>query len=191
MKIKFLLLIVLASCLAYSTSAEKLPKPQVSANPVGANSLAIYRDFLKSYNNGSGSALNISELTVPFQPNDSDRKGCLREFQASDFGSNIVHRFSADAFPPPSRLVDSQKQKVLNPGTAIKQGQPVEDAVKQGFASGVFTFSEIVFDSSHTHAALLFSFYCGSLCGNGGTLIYEKNDGAWKQTKSRCSQWIS
>lgn len=191
MKFKLLHLALISSLAVCSLPAQKPPKPQVSAGPVDADSLAIYRDFLASYANGSGSPLNISELTIPFRPDDNDRKGCLSAFQAADFVSNLVHRFSTDAFPPPNRLVDPKKQKVLDPGTAIKQGQSVEDAVKNGFATGLFTFSEIVFDSSHTHAALSFSFYCGALCGNGTTVLYQKQDGVWKQAKSRCGFWES
>jgi hypothetical protein len=191
MKTKLLLQLLLVSCIACPILAENPPKPQVSPNPVDADSLAIYRDFLKSYDNGSGSSLNISELTAPFQPEESDRKGCLSEFPSSEFGSTTVHRFAADTFPPPNKLVDPQKHKIYDPGSAIRGGQPVDDAVERGFAAGLFTFSEVAFNPPHTHAALSFSFHCGMLCGHGATLIYEKQNGVWKRTVSRCSQWVS
>ena len=191
MKIKWLcLLLALFGAIGWASSQNQ-PKPAVSAAPIGADSLAIYRDFLRNYNNGSKSPLNISEFTEPFQPDDSDRKGCLRPFRAADFGSTVVHQFASDSFPPPNKLVDPNKHKIADPGTAIRNGQAVDDAVEQGFAAGLFSFSEIVFDASHTHAALSFSFHCGMLCGHGSTLVYQKQNGVWKQAKSSCARWIS
>lgn len=179
MKIKFLLLIVFASCLACSTSAQKPLKLQVSASPVvDADSLAIYRDFLKVHgSNGGGPPLiYIAEWIVPFQPFEIERTTCLSEFQESDFGSKTTHRFAADAFPPPSKLIDPARNK-----------QWLEDAAKDGVAACFRVFSEIVFDSSHTRAALSLSVYCGSQ-GSGDGAVYEKQNGVWKLTKP-CSNW--
>src|SRR6185437_7906742 len=156
-----------ASCAVCSMSSQKPPKVHVSQDPIAADNLAIYRDFLHGYTNGSNGSLNISELTQPFEPNDSDRQSCLRRFPPSDFGSTTVHRFAPDSFPPPSKLVDPNKHKISDPGSAIRDGKSVDDAVERGFAAGLFTFSEIVFDSSHTHASLSFTFHCGMLCGHG------------------------
>ena len=62
--------------------------------------------------------------------------------------------------------------------------------MRNGFAHGLVTLSEINFDKEHKHAIVSFSFFCGSLCGNGGTAVLEKVDGAW-QRKSNCHNWIS
>lgn len=178
MKIKLALLIFLGSCFACSTSAQTPPKREVSASPVvDPDSLAIYRDLLKSHNNGGGPPLiYIAEWTVPYQPFDIDRTACLSEFQASDFGSTTTHRFAANAFPPPHKLIDPARNK-----------QWVEDAAKEGVAACFRVFSEIVFDSSHTRAALSLSVYCGEQ-GSGERVVYGKQYGVWKLAKP-CGNW--
>ena len=35
-----------------------------------------------------------------------------------------------------------------------------------------------------------YSFRCGSLCGQGGTVVFEKKDGVWKKSQN-CGGWIS
>jgi hypothetical protein len=55
---------------------------------------------------------------------------------------------------------------------------------------GLATLSEIRFDKQHKHAIVSYGFYCGSLCGNGGAVVLEKVDGAWRR-KSQCGDWIS
>jgi hypothetical protein len=66
----------------------------------------------------------------------------------------------------------------------------LRDGGCNGFAHGLVTVSEIRFDKKHRHAIVSFSFYCGSLSGNGGAVLLEKIDGAW-QRKSQCGGWIS
>ena len=89
------------------------------------------------------------------------------------------------------RLVDPDKHKMHDPGRSIFRGQSVDDAVETGFAAGLFTFSEIVFDNSHTHAALRYSFVCGSLCGHGGTVVFTKERDTRKPAREGCRQWVS
>jgi hypothetical protein len=169
-------------------------KPVVSAEPISAERMEIYRDFLSGYNNGSGSILNVANATTTFFiSNDDDFKGCLKGFDPDAFKVTTFHQFAPDAFPTSAtRLVDPKKVKRRDPGDAIKHGESVEDAVRTGFAAGIFSFSEIAFDGPHTHAAFTYSFVCGSLCGSGGTVVYELHDGNWKQDKRQhCGQWIS
>lgn len=184
-----LLAFMAAVCCAIPACAAQ--KPRLSTEPVPAENLTIYRDFLASFTTGSPASLNVSELTVPFVPDDADRKGCLGKWNRTELASTMIHRFGADAFPRPNKLVDPQRHKIYDPGPAIRNGQTVDSAVSRGFADALFTFSEIVFDGSHTHAAFTYSFHCGTLCGNGGTVIYEKRGGTWKAAMARCSQWES
>ena len=58
------------------------------------------------------------------------------------------------------------------------------------FASGMLSLSEIVFDRTHHHAVVSYAFVCGGLCGNGSTLILEKDGDSWK-VKKTCGGWIS
>jgi hypothetical protein len=164
----------------------------MSSEALSADRMEIYRDFLHGYNNGSKSVLNVSQLTVALSPDESDQKGCLSKFSSEDLAIPSVHAFSGDAFPGLAvRLVDPKTHKISDPGDAIRDGVPVDQAVQRGFAAGLFTFSEIAFDASHTHAAFSFSFVCGGLCGHGGTIVYELSNGKWKQSKEQCGRWIS
>ena len=182
-------LLVLCSAVAV---AQPTPPQNMSKEALSAERMEIYRDFLHGYNNGSNSVLNVSQLTIAFSPDESDQKGCLSKFSAKDLVTPAVHTFSGDAFPGLAvRLVDPKTHKGKDPGDAIRGGASVDDAVKAGFAAGLFTFSEIAFDADHTHAAFSFSFWCGSLCGHGGVIIYELSNGKWKQSKAQCGRWIS
>jgi hypothetical protein len=110
----------------------------------------------------------------------------------------VVHRFRAADLQQLGSdtivLVDSEwqtKEVAENdPGKTIGEGRSIEDAVRNGFAHGLVTLSEIRFDKTHKHAIVSYGFYCGSLCGNGGTVILENADGTWRR-KSVCGAWIS
>jgi hypothetical protein len=182
---------MLAVCLV-GAHAQSAPKPVLSTAPLTADQMEIYRDFLGGYDNGSKTPLNVAESTEPFRASDGDLKGCLKIFKPGDLTTPEVHEFSADAFPRGKvRLIDPKTHKSRDPGDAIRSGESVDNAVKAGFAAGVFTFSEVAFDSSHTHAAFSFSFVCGGLCGHGGIVVYEFDHNKWKQMYARCAQWMS
>jgi hypothetical protein len=96
---------------------------------------------------------------------------------------------------------DRQEQKVKENDpqnlmkSAIDEGERVSDkqienSVKQAFATGLFTLTEIRFDKQHHHAMVAYSFVCGGLCGHGNTLILKKVGQGWKVSK-RCGGWIS
>ena len=186
-----LLSCVVVFCFLYS-QAQSPQTPALSTTPLTQEQISIYREFLSGYNNGSKAILNVSKTTGTFEAVEGDLAGCMKSFSKSNSRITTVHVFPSDTFPADHvRLVDPQKHKLRDPGTSIHQGQSVDDAVDAGFASGLFTFSEIVFDNSHNHAALNYSFHCGSLCGHGGTVVFTKEHDKWKQTKQSCGQWIS
>ena len=167
-------------------------KPSVSSDPFTPEEMSIYRDFLASYNNGSKNILNIALTTEPFQANDDELSGCMKSFGKNNSRSTVTHAFPKDAFPvEQARLVDPEKHAISDPGDAIRQGKSVDAAVEEGFTAGLFTFSEIVFDRSHTHAAFSYSFHCGRLCGHGATVVFELRGGKWKPSKAFCGSSIS
>jgi hypothetical protein len=175
----------------------------MSLTPVAAgdpgltpDEVAIYRAFLKTYNNGSKASLNLGRTTLPFdQPlhsGDSCLKGLDLDLSAaktsrpfpSDFGNGLN-----------LRLVDpkAQQQAVRqhDPSNAIRNGSAAGPAVSAGFAAGLLEFSTIAFDKAHRNAVFRFSFYCGGLCGHGGTLIFKKSGGIWKASSKTCGNWVS
>ncbi|HEY4356385.1 MAG TPA: hypothetical protein VGN16_11605 [Acidobacteriaceae bacterium] len=156
--------------------------------------IQIYRDFLQSYTKDSESkALNISQVTKAFHPDEMDGKGCLKGFRERDMRSGPIHQFGSDAFDPARfRLINPALHKKSDPGDAIRRGENVDDAVEAGVNAGVFTFSEIIFNATHTRAAFSFSFVCGGLCGHGWTVIYKRTaPGGWRQSRAACAHWIS
>jgi hypothetical protein len=171
---------------AQSTAAALAP------TPLSAESIHIYRDFVQHWNNGSRAELNISNQTENFNPSEDDRKGCLKDFVQAR--SVSTHAFPPDTFTGlNAHLVDPRLHEKRDPGDAIRKGTPVDQAVNAGFAAAIFTLSEIVFNSDHTRAAFSYSFVCGSLCGNGGVVLYQRDrHGTWREDEHvECGRWIS
>jgi hypothetical protein len=182
---------------AVHVEAQNTPRSTISGEPISADRMEIYQDFLVYYQDQDGSrtafTLNLAQTTVPFEEHGGDRLLCLKQFKPEELVSSSLHMFRMTAaFEKLSvRVVDPKKHKVQDPGDAIRKGEPVDEAVATGFAAAVFTFSEIVFDASHTHAAFSYSFRCGTLCGHGGIVVYELKNGKWVQSENRCGRWIS
>jgi hypothetical protein len=177
-------------------------KQDLSSTALSADQVAVYRAFLKDYDNGSGSDLNLSELTMPFDPDDTFTEikageGCLKGLSFASLSAKDIHRFSGE-FNEFKRIhladPEQQRQKIkeADPGVNIRKGVEVKDAVAAGFAAGLLTLSEVVFDRSGKYALMAFSFQCGGLCGHGGIIVFEKQkSGEWKATKRECLSWIS
>ena len=121
-------------------------------------------------------------------------KGIQVESLLSAFRS--FHNLTPDILPGKNmRLVDANQQAILvannDPERKMGKGESVKDAVKSAFATGLFSVSEIAFDKEHRHALVSYRFWCGSLCGSGATLVFEKVDGEWRSTDRMCGGWIS
>jgi len=174
-------------------------KPMVNKSPFTTEQLAVYRAVLTIWSQGEKAAINLSVQTDPVNPSDdSFDKTCLKGLILEKAPVAEVHRFRdedlAQLGSAKLRLVDPELQakevRENDPGNAIRRGQPVDDAVNNGFAHGLLTLGEIQFDQSRTHAVVSFGFWCGMLCGNGTTLLMEKREGKWIQ-KKQCGGWMS
>lgn len=181
--------------------AQKAAKPKVSADPLSAEQLAVYRAVLAGWMQSDGPPTNLSVQTVPLQDSIgySGNKECGKGLSLEPLPEVTVHRFR------PQDLLQLGAERALtlidpergnkevdtnDPGKAIRGGQSIDNAVRNGFAHGLITVSEIQFDKKHEHAIVSYGFRCGGLCGNGGTVVVEKKDGVWK-FQSRCDEWIS
>jgi len=191
------LVIVFATLAAAQEATEA--KLKISDQPLTAEQLAVYRVVLHGLMDNEMSAINLSVQTIPFPTSGAFYgSNCGMKLDLEPAVSGIVHRFRLADLPQLGSdkigLVDPERQRKEvaenDPGKTIGEGRSIEDAVRNGFAHGLITVSEIRFDKEHKHAIVFYSFFCGSLCGNGGTVILEKVDGAW-QRKSQCSNWIS
>ena len=73
----------------------------------------------------------------------------------------------------------------------MQKGASVDEASSRFSAGGLMSVSEIIFDGSQKHAALSYSYLCGNVCGNGGTVIMDLDAGKWSQSERSCGSWIS
>ena len=171
-------------------------QPEVSGEPLTVEQQTIYRNFFSSYSNGSGATANVADTTMRFQPQDMDRQGCLKKLNLEPDPVK-VHKLTSAALPGHGFvLVDAEagraKVRANDPEASIGQGKKIEDAVRQAFAAGLLSVSEIVFSQDHRYAVFQFDFSCGRLCGNGALVIYENDGGTWKAVRQTgCSRWIS
>jgi hypothetical protein len=168
---------------------------------LSADEVAVYRAVLHQWNSDART-LNVSDRTFPLDAasptNLVSSCECLRSMDVQSLvtASHSFHYLTRAIFPERNiRLVDADKQLTTirrnDPHNRIAAGKSVEKAVNDAFASGLFSMSEIAFDSDHRRALVSYGFVCGSLCGNGGTWLLEKVDGVWKRTDRVCGGWVS
>jgi len=188
--------LVLFATINFAAAQEAQPK--VSDKPLTAEQLGIYRSVLSEWMHHGWSSVNLAVQTVPLDATgpvgDSEcAKGLdfeaatpeLHRFRAADLaklGSDNI------ALVDPDRQRDEVREN--DPERTAGKGKSIEEAVSNGFAHGLFTLSEIRFDKQHKLAIVSYGFFCGSLCGNGGTFVLEKTDTGWSRRK-RCADWIS
>jgi len=171
-------------------------KAVVSGDPLTAEQQTIYRNFFSSYSNGAKTTVNVADTTMRFHPQDMDRQGCLKELNLGA-DPEKVHKLTAAALPEHGYvLVDPEagREKVRenDPENSIGPGNSIEDAVRQAFAAGLLSVSEIAFSEDHHYAVFQFDFFCGRLCGHGGLVIYANENGKWRPVRETgCSRWIS
>ncbi len=167
---------------------------------LGADEVAIYRAVLRDYASNPSEQLNVSVRTFPLGPSHrglSDDE-CLKGIQLENLSiaSSSFHNLPPEVLVRKGmRLVDQNQQAKTvhanDPSKTIGEGKSVDKAVRDAFATGLFSMSEIAFDKEHRHAVVSYSFRCGSLCGHGAMLIFEKIGNEWKKTDRHCGSWIS
>jgi hypothetical protein len=188
-------------------SGHQLSSPNVktppikSSTPLSPDEVAIYKAVLQQYTSDSPASLNVSAQTDPLDPSspmnhvsDSD---CLRGIQLENIDgiAHSYHDLVPEVLPSPDmKLVDPKKQSKIvrsnDPSRTIGHGRSVDSAVKTAFASGLFSMTEIAFDKDHHHALVSYGLWCGALCGNGSTLVFEKVGDHWKIHR-HCGGWVS
>jgi len=201
MKSAFLLTFVLVIGLAYTSTSAMSDKPVKVTTPLSANEVAIYNAVLRQYSDNKDIALNVSQTTYPLDPNspmESLQADCLKGIHLENLAAvaHSFHQLPADVLPGKGmKLVDPKKQTRIvhsnDPSNTIPKGKPVKDAVENAFSTALFSISEIAFDKDREFAVVSYRFWCGSLCGNGSTLVFQKIKGEWRNAKRNCGSWIS
>ncbi len=194
--------IFVALLLTCQSATSKTQKPVKSTDPLSADEIAIYKAVLRTYSGDKDVNLNVAATTYPLDPNAHttgfDQPECLKgvELENLSSASNSYHELPADVLPSKGmRLVDPKSQAIIvrsnDPSNTIRKGEPVKDAVEAAFSTALFSMSEIAFDKGHHFAAVRYSFWCGSLCGHGQTLVFENVNGEWRNANRNCGNWIS
>jgi hypothetical protein len=194
--------LVLALLFSSSSSVFGEGKAVKNTAPLSADEVAIYRAVLQQYISRDPGSLSVSVETYPLDaesPMNQLSKGeCLHGIQLENLAgfSRSFHDLTTDVLPGKNmKLVDPKRQsKVVranDPSKTIRGGRSVDSAVEEAFATGLFSVSEIAFDKEHHYAVVSYSFWCGSLCGNGSTVVFEKVGGEWKKTDRNCGGWVS
>lgn len=197
--------IAVVSLALVATPQDDAPKPRVSADPLTEEQVAVYRAVLDSYSNGSNTVLNVADKTEALDL--SDDKDCRKgiDFDPGNTSMSIVHRLDERVTKMKENTVlvngelqqkkveenDPQKlmKRAIDDGERVTEKQ-LDSSLRDAFAAGIFTFSEIAFDKRHQRAVLAYSFVCGGLCGHGNTIVLKRVGEKWRRVKT-CRSWIS
>jgi hypothetical protein len=189
--------LVAMAVVAYPSIGFTSSKPAKASAPLSADEVAIYQAIIRQHSAKDSSPLNVANTTVPLN-GDSSSNSCLQGIKLENIPavSHSFHELTEEIVSGANaRLVDPKKHSKVaranDPDKTIRQGKPVEDAVRDAFVTGLFSMSEIAFDKEHRYAVVSFSFWCGSLCGHGATVVFEKVNGVWQDAHRNCGQWIS
>lgn len=174
-------------------------RPPESRGKLTSDESAVYRAVLKQWVAGDRDPLNVSVETYPLDVlSETPTCECLKGIDRHSLllASNSVHSLTSDILPRENvRLVDADSRKTLvaqdHRGNSIASNRSVETAVEEAVRNGLFSLSEIAFDTEHRRAIVSYSFVCGLLCGSGRTLVLEKIGEDWKPAKFECGGWVS
>jgi hypothetical protein len=149
--------VIMSVALCFPFTAFTDDKPIKATTPLSADEVAIYRAVLQKYGSAESGTLNVSIKTFPFVPEsptsglkDSD---CVKGIQLGNLSvvSHSFHELPTDVLTGKGMtLVDPKKHAKIaranDPSNTIPKGKSVDNAVKDAFASGLFSMSEIAFD---------------------------------------------
>jgi hypothetical protein len=200
-RLSFVFAVILVLAQPYCVTGSDDNKPAKSTTPLSAYEMAVYKAALRTYSKDKDAKLNVSAKTYPLDASAPttgfDRPECLNGVQLDNLSavSHSYHELPPEVLPSKAmRIVDPKTHarivRANDPSNTIRKGEPVKDAVEAAFATGLFSMSEIAFDKEHHFAAVRYSFWCGSLCGHGSTLIFEKVNGEWRNARN-CGGWVS
>ncbi len=171
----------------------KSKQPVKNAEELGSDEIAFYRILIGRWS--SGERVKVSSKTFPLE---LDRIDCAC-FKGVDpaavlAASHTYRHLTRDVLPGKHAILVSpgfEAAHIRDPHEGMQQGERVEVAVNKAFENGLFSLSQIALDKEHSRAIVSYSFYCGSTCGNGYTMLFEKVKGEWKETDRTCGGYIS
>ena len=196
---RFVLATLLLSMMTPRLFASDQTKPSLAKTRLVAERVAIYRIFFDWYAGRNPDAIRLANRTVPLDPsNHSAQNPCLKETRLQNLADarSTIHTLDPEMTEGTKLQLSDPKRQLAtiqstNPSRSMRKGKPLDDAVRDAFATGLLTVSEIAFDENHLHAFMSYGFYCGSLCGHGGNLLFEKVGGKWRISNAFCGGWVS
>jgi hypothetical protein len=173
-------------------------KDAINVGHLSADEVAVYEAVLRQWNSDA-QVLNVANRTFPLDAASPDGScECLMNLDVQNLASaaRSFHYLTPSVFPERNiRIVDADKQRTAirtnDPHNGMAAGKSLEKAVNDAFRRGLFSMSEIAFDRDHREALVIYRFVCGSLCGSGGTWLFEKANGVWKRIDRVCGGWVS
>ena len=193
--LKFCHVFTLALCLILLCGARSYgsDKPEIR---IPDDRELIYAKFLDKWLGPPGvKSINLANIAdIPDSREIETYRDCIKNSKLEELtetrtafsfsGTSIEHRRNI-------HLINRDLWEPSDPWDAIGDGKPVEQALRKGFADGLLTLSQIMFDEQHKIAVFSYSFSCGSLCGNGSAVMFLKTKAGWRQSKRSCGFWIS
>ena len=85
-----------------------------------------------------------------------------------------------------SLMPQAEYSELLRSGSTSSEGFQA----KYPGARGVFFFSRAGLNAARDQALVSMSYYCGSMCAEGGVFLMVKEDGAWK-VKQEVASWMA
>lgn len=184
--------LVLVVALCGPTTSSSKNKPLKTTTVLSADEVTVYKAVLQQYGSKEAGNMHVSNTTYPLNPSEN-----CSNIQLENLGtaSRLFHDLPPEILAGDGMvLVDPQKQAKIvhsnDPSDTIRKGKSVKNAVTDAFGASLFSMSEIAFDKDRHFAVVSYRFWCGSLCGNGSTIVFEKINGVWEKNRN-CGGWIS
>jgi hypothetical protein len=171
MKLRFVVgcMAVVAALVALPVRAQdqQEKKPVLSMSHLSDKQIAVYKAVLREWMSHEMPTVNLAALTKLAEPDGMQGyKDCAKGLEIEK-PSEMIHRFmQADAarMAPDGAITlleprrGNEQVHENDPEQGMRRGQSIEDAVKNGFAHGLFSFTEIIFDKAHQHAIVSYGF---------------------------------
>lgn len=164
------------------------------ARDVYAAFLDVYVPALKRSAGSNPAFVNLANTTAPL-----DLAAELKEDKDCFHGMTFenIKRARKQVHTLDLALVSRQDIKLVNSmqvsaiRQAITHGVPAATAGEMRLEANLLEISEIAFDTTRRFAAIRYGFSCGQLCGEGGTVIFDKTADGWRDSHRGCLGWIA
>jgi hypothetical protein len=122
----------------------------------------------------------------------TDRRQDFEEV-LKDFDAHCHDRIKLDPnawhLAAPVRLLSPEEQEELR--TSLFGGRTRESRPEFKGAPALYGFSEVYFNQKYTLALVYATQLCGSLCGEGFWVVFELQNGKWKELHWSSTSWQS